>query len=371
MIRSACLLAIVGLLSIAVRPGVAAAALSITEVGRYDFTDSSGSGAAELSGIAYAGGNQYYAVSDQQAQLFTLNIGLNNSTGAITSASINSASLQLNDESGVALSGSDREDIVFDGTNVWIANETGPELSQHSLTTGNRLAQITTTSNPQLNVFNNIRNNYSWESLARTADGSAFWTANEGALDGDGELATYGSGSVVRLQKFDAAMNPAGQWAYEADAIDGGTLTFAEDRNGVVDLLALDSGDLLVMERSFGDLHFKLSLYEVDFTGATDISQGSLADGLIGETFTPVSKNELWSHSFSLLDDQANFEGLTLGATLDDGSRSLILVADNGGGTSQSLYALKLSGVVPEPSTWMLLLAAAIALAVRYSRRRS
>ena len=42
---------------------------------------------------------------------------------------------------------------------------------------------------------------------------------------------------------------------------------------------------------------------------------------------------------------------MTYGPTLTDGSRSLLLISDNGGGLNQELYALS---VVPEPSLALL-----------------
>ena len=168
--------------------------MTVADVGRYDFTDVGISGADELSGLIYAGGNTYYAISDGQAKLFTMTIDLNPVTGAVTSASIGGSPLQLNDAGGSPLAGSDREGVALAGTGVWIANENGPELSRHSLTTGNRLQQITTASNAQLGVFNNAVGNRSWESLSRRSDGSQTWTANEEALTVDGALATNSAG---------------------------------------------------------------------------------------------------------------------------------------------------------------------------------
>jgi hypothetical protein len=96
-------------------PGLAPAAPTVTGVGRFDFTDSSGSGADELSGIAYAGSGVYRAVSDGQAKLFGLTIGLNSATGAITSAAVDPSPLSLTDSGGGALPAGDREGIALAG----------------------------------------------------------------------------------------------------------------------------------------------------------------------------------------------------------------------------------------------------------------
>src|SRR4051794_7321293 len=87
------------------------AAVAIKGVGRYQFTIN-GSTASELSGISYAGGSKYYAISDNDSKLYPLNIGLNLTTGAMTSLSIGS-SLQLRDPKGNALSGVDFEGVAY------------------------------------------------------------------------------------------------------------------------------------------------------------------------------------------------------------------------------------------------------------------
>ncbi len=377
--RSPCCLSIrvmTALLVAVASPASSFAAISISDPlpGGYSFNDTSGSGADELSGITYAGGDTYHAVSDNQAKVFTMTISVNPATGQITSSVIGSTPLQLNDAGGSPItSGTDLEGIAFDGSDVWISNETGPELSRYDLGTGDRAQQMTTSSHAQLNVFSNIRGNKSWESMARQPDGGAFWTTNEEALTVDGPLSTTSDGTVVRLQKFDAAMNPIGQWAYQTEPIDGDFMDpYNAKRIGVADLLALDGGGLLALERSFGGLHFNISIYELIFAGATDISQAPWDDGLIGETYTPVSKTELWSHDFPLGDSEANFEGLTLGPQLDDGSWSLIMAADSNL-TDYSLYALTISGItmaVPEPSTCALLAVGAVLLTGLCRRRR-
>lgn len=327
---------------LAVTSVVSAANLSIIDVGGFGFTDQSGSGATELSGITHGGGSTYYAVSDEVSKLFKLTIGLDLNSGAIQSASIDGQAIELRGEVGAALSGPDREGIAFAGTSVFIADEQGPQISQHSLTTGNRLSLITTASHPQLGVYSNARGNRAWESLTRQADGSTFWTANEEALTGDGDLANTTAGTVIRLQKFDGDLNPMGQWAYEADPI-GPNFGTGLEASGVVDLVALDGGQLLVMERA-ATAGFRIRIYLADgFGQATDVSGPPFDSGLVNQSWTSVSKTLLFE---KVLLGNFNFEGITLGPTLNDGTRSLLLVADNGSGNSHNLYALQL---VPEP----------------------
>lgn len=321
----------------------------VHDVGGYTLTDTSGSGAVKLSGIGYAGGSTFYAVGGPGAKLYTLKIDIDLDTGAIRSAHIEGRSLQLKDEFGSALQGADLEGIALAGSSVYVVDEEGPRLGHYELKTGKRLAYVTTTSTSQLNVYSHAVPNRSWESLTRAGDGSAIWTANEEALGVDGGLATTSAGTTVRLQRFNTDLKPTGQWAYMTDPIHGKSGR-RFDRAGVVDLLALDDGRLVVMERSIGN-GFRIQLYLVRLTGATDVSARSVNDGLRGKPFTPVSKVKLFTKDF-VSKEKVNsyFVGITLGPTLRDGGRSLILIADNGGRLNylvpknqHRLYALKIS----------------------------
>jgi len=98
--------------------------------------------------------------------------------------------------------------------------------------------------------------------------------------------------------------------------------------NGLTELLSLDAaGHFLALERAYGLQGFQTKLYQTTPGGATDTSpilslQGNL-DGLV-----PMRKRLLMDlHQVLPVDD--NFEGMTLGPPLADGSPSLLLVSDN------------------------------------------
>lgn len=320
----------------------------IEGVGGFTLIDETSSGAVKLSGLAHAGGSTFYAVGQGPASVFKVKIGIDPASGAIRWAGIQSPALRLRDGAAATMGNANLEGIAVDGSSLYTVNETGPQIGRYDLATGRRLAHATTDTHPQLAVFAKSVSNRSWESLTRQPDGSAFWTANEEALTVDGPLATRARGTVVRLQKFDADLQPIGQWAYATDPIHGRSGT-QFDRSGVVDLAALDDGRLLVLERSTGS-GFRVQIYLVDFTGATDVSDAPFCDGLRGTAFTPVSKTRLFAKDFTSK-DQVNgyFVGMTLGPKFDDGSRSLILIADNGGSLNflvpnhhHAFYALRL-----------------------------
>ncbi len=191
-------------------------------------------------------------------------------------------------------------------------------------------------------MFANARNNLSLESLAWDPTTERLWTANEEALASDGPVASFVAGTTVRLQRFDAALQADGQWPYTTDALPGDIQQPGRDieASGVTELIALPDGGLLALERAAGGgAAIRHRLYEVDVTGASDSSGVPALDGA---AFTPAAKELVWEGSLLF----TNLDGAALGRTLDDGSRSLLLVSDNGGGLNQVLYALRLRPLV-------------------------
>jgi Esterase-like activity of phytase len=337
-------------------------AIRLIPVGRYDFEAPPGGERAlrpeGLSGLVSLGGDRYLAVGDEHACLHSLTIEVDSITGKIRAARFGEP-IRLLDSLGAHLPdsalGKDREGIALDtaAQSVWIANErTGtdlhrPSLERYALPSGRMTALVRVDSDPMLRVFANIRVNLGFESLARGSGG--FWTANEGPLTVDGASATNSVGAVVRLQKLDDAMRPVAQYPYEIDRyparITSPFFLARNDVSGLSELLELDDGRLLTLERSFagdstGSANFRNRIYLVDVTDATDISRGELAAGLDGRAYTPARKTLLWEVNSGFTN--SNFEGMALGGRLANGDRLLLLIADNDTGRSEALYSLRL-----------------------------
>jgi len=347
------------------RPAVAQ--IEIIDVGRFNFTgggdDDPRRVAEELSGLTRVDGDRYVAVSDEHATLYFLDIAVDPATGRVRSVSFGPR-VPLLDPSGRPLPeprmGSDREDVAYDPASgsVWIADEwdagdpSRPTLVEVDPESGRTLSRLAPPRDGPLSVFRSTRRNYGFEALARRARDGALWTANEEALTIDGPLASPAAGSVVRLLEIDDRSQPLRQIAYVTDpeerAITMPPQAVGEDRSGVSALVSLDDGRLLVLERALvgdpsGMGSFRIRVYLVDPASATDVSAPPFRAGLAGrEDWTPAVKSLLWEGRFGL--PVSNFEGMALGARLADGSRSLLLMADNGGGTWQSIYALALRG---------------------------
>jgi Esterase-like activity of phytase len=319
-------------------------AASIVDPGFGPFTWRSAS-SYELSGLAAAGGDAYFGVGDTGAKLVPLAIGIDRSTGAVTGVTAGPT---------VALAGGvDLEGVSYDPTTgtVLVSDETGPAIRRHDPASG---ALLGTFAVPP--VFAGARPNRSLESLFFDGSTGLTWTANEDALLSDGPATSLLAGSFVRIQRFDGAGAPAGQWAYRTDRIPGAAVG-GQETSGVSDLLVLPSGELLVLERSLSSLLFQMRIYQVDLGGATDTSA---FPALLGASFTPAAKTLLWTSDEAA--QTGNFEGLALGPRLDDGSYGLLLVADDNGARGQALLPLRVT-FVPEPTTGALVAAGLAALA--------
>jgi hypothetical protein len=343
---------------------LSAPALRAVAVGRYDFeSPDPGADASlapeELSGLVRVEDDRYLAIGDAHAVVHSLTITTDPRTGAVRSASFG-APVALHDAAGSRIPepglAEDREGIAYDPARreILIANEqTGadrrwPSIERYSID-GKALALLRVDSDPALAPFLHVRSNRSFESLTRATDGSACWTANEDALQVDGPAASDAAGAVVRLLKLDPDLHPLAQFAYPIDSygakIRNPSVVSGKEINGLSDLIALPGGRLLALERAFGGdiggyASLRTRLYLVDLSGATDISTAQYRDGLAGKRWTPAKKRLLWEEGWGLTD--SNFEGMALGPELQDGSRLLLLVADNNGGSAQALFTLRL-----------------------------
>ncbi len=224
----------------------------------------------------------------------------------------------------------------FGGGFAFLAEEGTPAIRSYFLNTGGTGMPLETPT-----VYANIRPNFGFESLTHEQFGFRLWTANEEALTVDGPVSSSTAGTVVRLLRYDLIGNqftPAAQFACVTEPWHGTAISGA--RSGVSDLLSLPDGRMLLLERSFAfnlGGFFQTRIYELDFTGATDVS---MFPGLIGQNYTPITKRLLYQG------DQQNLGGLTLGPHVGNGRYSLIGIVDDGDPISVNrLVAFELSGV--------------------------
>jgi hypothetical protein len=323
------------IVALVLAPAAVAANWSVSRVNHTVLTPPGGVTVAEMSGVTYVGPvgglHRFIAAEETHGELLQFDVSFT-AVGGISAVS-NITALPISytqDFEGIAYTNPTRN-------SVFLSHENGPGVREVSLATGAGSQTVTVPS-----VFTapgNKRPNLGFESLTRTLDGTAMWTANEQALTVDGPEATSSAGTPIRLLKMNVAGNSVSvgpQYAYHVEPIHGSS-SFGSPQSGLSDLAAMPDGTLLALERSVAFLAspstYLNRIYEIDFDAATDVSLGPTAGGLIGQSYTPVSKSLVWSGPADGGSGQ-NMEGFALGPQLANGSWVLLGVVDNGDGFS-------------------------------------
>jgi hypothetical protein len=313
------------LLSFAIASALAAQALRIEEIGG-EPVPVPGIGNAELSGITWAGGARYLAVDDGRSRLFPLDVTIDEATGKI---------VRVVAGEFVSLKGArDIEGIAWRSAqhSVIVTDETAHELREYDPVSG----ELKRSFPPPALFHDRIRQNRGFEGVAISPDGKSVWTVNEGPLRYDGDSAGALQGAWVRLQRFDAALVPNGQWAYRTEPGIGFV--------GVVDLMVAPAGELLVLERALTGGGFSARIFFAGLARATDIAGiERLRDR---DDFRPARKEKLWERTGGF----QNFEGIALGPELAGGARLVLLVSDGGDQRPPTLLPLRFTTRPAEPS---------------------
>lgn len=262
-----------------------------------------------LSGITYLGGDRYLLASDLGGRVAQAVIRIHPHTGLIQSARIDSV---------FSIPGArDLEDIAYDPVDqtYLLADEATNTITRYTSHTqpGQSFAI------PQ--VFRDARPNLGFESLAIDPVTRGVWTANEEALQNDGPRSTAEQGTVVRLQRFHRTGLPVAQFRYRTDPHAGSDNLVGQAMSGVSGLVALPNNHLIVMERALGGQFvpfITIKLYLVKPVANNDAQPAAQAP-------QELEKKLLLRFNAGL----ANYEGITLGPTLDNGDVALLLVSDD------------------------------------------
>ena len=175
------------------------------------------------------------------------------------------------------------------------------------------------------------RGNLGFEGLAFAPDGLSLWAGMEAPLYQDGPLASPEHGAVSRFTQFGRDGEVLAQYAYPVDRVQGRPAPGRLADNGVSELLVVDAGHLLALERSgvqdaAGRFAFFVRLYLVEVDGATDVAA---LPTLRGASYTPLKKRLLLDLNRAGLDKVDNLEGMSWGPMLGNGHRSLVLISDD------------------------------------------
>ena len=298
-----------------------------------------------LSGLAYdAASDLYYAVSDDRAEkgparFYTLSVDLSSGQLADDGAKVIGVTELTTGGHAFGPGRIDPEAIAptEEGTFIIASEgdarielapflrEFGPDGRQlRDFPLGRRYA-------PRADGQSGVRYNLALESAALSPSGRFLFSATENALAQDGPKSDLRNASPGRILRYDLTLQRLdAEYLYWIDRVAeppdpaGGFSTA-----GVVEIAALDDETLLVLERSFSvGRGNDVRLYEAVLSEATDIlAIDELArHGTAG--VRPVAKR-LLMHIDRLGVEPDNLEGMTLGPTLPDGRRTLLLIADD------------------------------------------
>ncbi len=184
-----------------------------------------------------------------------------------------------------------------------------------------------------------VRQNLAFEAAAVAPDGRHLFVGMEGALAQDGLAATLTNPSASRILRYNLATGRLDrQFVYFTDPIAEAPVPPTQFAvSGLVELLPFNDEFMLSMERSFSvgapDTGNTIKLYSVAFPGADDVNGLDSIAGILGSV-RPVQKTLLLNLD-ALGIPLDNVEGMTIGPTLPDGRRSLVLVSDNNFAASQ------------------------------------
>lgn len=275
-----------------------------------------------LSGISRIDGNRYFCVDDRGGLLHELEIVLDGE-GEVESCAV---------KRSVRLEGrTDLEGCACDPLDglVWVSDEHDTTVIGFDPSNGKEMARA-----PVPDVYRKSAvANRSLEGLTISPDGLRMYVVNEDTLRCDGRVADDLRGGLVRVQEF-VREGKGSKWAatrqfrYRTDPVEGSRFA-GTAISGVAGLCAPGDGTLLVLEREMSQKSplfpsFRARLYEINLE--TDASE--------------PQKRLVWDENTMF----ANYEGICLGPTLKDGTRTLVLVSDGGGSADESVLVLALRG---------------------------
>lgn len=193
---------------------------------------------------------------------------------------------------------------------------------------------------------NHIWEAFGFESLAYNQNTNLFWTCTEKALlaDKTQDSKPAQSKHKIRFQSFDENLKPAKQYLYETDDYNPNSYT-----HGISEILALDNGKLLVLERELlvyteGMAEDGISYISAkDFKASNRIYMVDPTQTKEGETLAKTKLLEINTLIDALKPSLADFEGMCFGPKLKDGRQTILLLADTQNGMGGSLGTITLT----------------------------
>jgi hypothetical protein len=286
-----------------------------------------GTNVGGLSSIAYAGGETFYVLSDDQANARFYRLRARIADGQLSAGDVEFQSVTTLrqpdgtpyptaslDPEGFALTKHNRHAIVT--SEGFAARLINPWIRVYNLDgTYVRDVPVPAEFNPNAAGTQGVRQNLGFESAATR--GKHLYSGTEAALVQDGPVATLTNGSPARLLLHDLKRNTLRrQWMYIVDPVAEPPVPATNfSVSGLVEVLPLGKRRLITMERSFS-------------VGAPDTGN------TIKLYVTELHQNGSTSKRLLLNLDALgipldNVEGMAFGPRLRHGQRTLLLVSDN------------------------------------------
>lgn len=292
--------------------------------------------AANYSGITPLGGGRYAVVTDKADAdgFYVWRIEQDPATGKVLR--VENEGFRANTIDATA--DRDCEGVVLfpSDSTVFISGEGDQRILEYTLD-GQRTGR-------ELNIpehFKSIASNYGFEALAfggKNKRRALFWTTTESTLPADVALADslYGdSRNLLRIQSFNRKLEPKREYFYRMDASGvaerGSIYAF-----GVPSLCMLPDRTLLVLEREANVPSVYVGANVVNKIYSVQPKRSNAGKEL---EKTLVASWTTWLTVTKM--DWANYEGMCLGATLEDGRQTILLVNDSQGGYGKGPIRLK------------------------------
>jgi hypothetical protein len=289
--------------------------------------------AGNYSGITHIGGDRYALISDKQEADGWTEVCIQ----FLPSGDIKEMSFVAHHfDDATRGKARDSEGIAYvPGKGLYVSAENDQrivQLTEEGTATGHEL-QV-----PECFSTDSIWPNYGLESLTYEPAGGVFWTTTEQGLRTDMKArvtADPPSPALLRLQAFDKDGRPLRQLLYQTDAPTARRKARAF-AFGVPELLAIDDSTLLVMERElyiprrYNGAKCHIRLYSVN---TMTEAEGVLPKRLVHSFSTGI---RLFGKK-----NFANYEGMCLGPQLEDGTRTILLIADSQNRAGNALFHLK------------------------------
>ncbi|WP_025743500.1 esterase-like activity of phytase family protein [Aquimarina pacifica] len=301
-----------------------------------------------LSGIDYQNNTWYLICDTSTPPIRFYKANLNYTKDGFTNVTIDDM-IEIKSVAGTTFEKTpvDPESIRFDSSsgNILytsegsINNGIDPALIEISIQ-GDHIKNYTLPTNFKANSSDDTsgpRHNGVLEGLSISFDKKGYWVSFELPLIEDGpEPDITDTESPVRITKIDKTSGtPESQFAYELDPVSREPALGTEFKvNGLVEILEYDDQQFLALERSFSSGYIDggntVKIYKVDATNATNTLS---IDTFVAATYTKATKTLLFDFDTIRKDltngTIDNLEGITFGPTLEDGSRTIVVISDN------------------------------------------